>query len=88
MKVIPVTYLALIRARKEMSGAYARSDWHAVQEWDQLVAEALSQAFDDPQRDHRLLSKELEHILALYGEMVKEMPNEAVVEWQKPELVV
>lgn len=87
MNIVPVTQLNLIRARREMEKSYISGDWQAVQDWDQVVALQLSQAFDDPARDHKLLAAELEKILSLYSKMVHRLPEATADAWLRPELV-
>lgn len=87
MKVISVTHLGLVRARKGMAKAYENGDWQAIKDYDQLLAAMLNQAFDDPHRDHCRLAKELERVLSLYGSIVRQLPDAAIEEWRQPELV-
>lgn len=87
MNIVPVSQLNLARARREMEKSYSSGDWQAVQDWDQLVALQLSQAFDDPARDHKMLVAELEKILSLYSQMVRCLPEVAADSWLRPELV-
>lgn len=82
MTIIPSTHLALVRARRQMEVSYNEGDWHAVKDWDQFISALLNQAFDDPDRNHNMLAKELEKILNLYGVMVKTLPDQAVTEWR------
>jgi hypothetical protein len=87
MSVVPVSQLNLARARREMEKSYKTGDWQAVQDWDQLVALQLSQAFDDPARDHKMLVGELEKVLELYSQMVRSLPEVTADNWLRPELV-
>ncbi len=87
MSIIPVSHMALVRARREMEKSYLTDDWHAVKDWDQLLAVQLTQAFDDPQRDHKMLVGELEKILGLYSQMVRDLPAATAETWLRPELV-
>jgi hypothetical protein len=87
MNIVPVSQLNLARARREMEKSYNSGDWQAVQDWDQLVALQLSQAFDDPARDHKMLASELEKILTLYSQMVRRLPEVTADNWLRPELV-
>ena len=88
MNIVPVSQLNLARARREMEKSYNSGDWQAVQSWDQLVAQELNQAFDDPTCDHKILVTELEKILSLYSQMVRRLPETATDSWLRPELVV
>lgn len=87
MSIVPFSQLNLARARREMEKSYKTGDWQAVQDWDQLVALQLSQAFDDPARDHKLLVAELEKVLQLYSQMVRSLPEVTADNWLRPELV-
>jgi len=87
MNLVPVSQLNLVRARREMEKAYQAGDWQGVQDWDQMVALQLNQAFDDPDRDHKMLVSELEKILLLYSQMVRSLPETLAEGWLRPELV-
>lgn len=86
MSVVSISHLNLLRARKQMEKAFQQNDWDAVKEWDVLLTHQLTQAFDDPARDNRLLVDELEHILGLYAKMVSVLPEAATGNWLRPEL--
>lgn len=81
MSLVPVSHLSLVRARREMEKAFLASDWEAVKDWDQLLTFQLNRAFDDPARDHKMLVGELEKVLALYSEMVRELPDATMQAW-------
>lgn len=87
MNLVPVSQLNLVRARREMEKSYLADDWEAVRDWDQLLGVQLTQAFDDPDRDHKRLVTELEKILSLYSQMVRSLPEATVETWLRPELV-
>jgi hypothetical protein len=87
MNVIPISHIALVRARKSMERAYRNNDWVAVREWDAELSQQLNQAFDDTGRDHALLVSELEKILALYSALTRALPEATVEQWLRPELV-
>lgn len=87
MNVIPTSHLTLVRARKKMEAAFECSDWDGIREWDKLLSHQLNLAFDDTNRDHSLLVKELEKILSLYSSMTQVLPDAVCEQWQRPELV-
>jgi hypothetical protein len=87
MNIVPVSQLNLARARREMEKSYNSGDWQAVQGWDQLVAQELNQAFDDPARDHKMLASELEKILSLYSQMMHRLPEVAAASGLRSELM-
>lgn len=84
--VVSLSYLNLIRARKQMEKAFVANDWDAVKEYDALVTHQLTQAFDDPDRDNRMLVDELEYVLGLYARMVEALPAAATQGWLNPEM--
>lgn len=86
MNIIPATHMALVRARRDMEKAFHKNDWNAIKDWDQFLSAQLNQAFDDPNRDRKLLAKELGAILALYSEMSKALPEETAQKWIKAEV--
>ncbi len=89
MKIITASLVSVMRARREMERAFAQGDWNLVKTWDKKVGEYLDAAFDDPDRDNRILVDELEKILKLYGDMVTHLPEEAAQQWlRKPGLLV
>jgi hypothetical protein len=85
MTLVPVSQTNLVRARREMEKFFEMGDWQAVRDWDQLLATQLNQAFDDPERDHRMLLGELSKILGLYSEMVRHLPQPTIAEWAHAE---
>lgn len=80
MNVIPATHLTLIRARKSMEKAFKDGDWDAVKDQDVFLSAQLAQAFDDPERNHRMLADELSKVLGLYSRLTIEMPEIALEE--------
>ena len=87
MNLVPVSHLSLVRTRREMEKSFLGADWEAVKDWDQLLAFQLNQAFDDPDRDHKMLVGELEKVLALYSDMVRSLPDATVQDWLRPEFM-
>lgn len=87
MNVIPTSHMALVRARKQMEQAFDHSDWAKMKEWDSLLSHQLNLAFDDDNRDHKLLVGELERILGLYSAMTRCLPEAATEQRLRPELV-
>lgn len=76
MQVIPQSHFKLARAKKSLEKAYASGDWDALREWDSEMAACLSLVFEDEQRDTKALIAELESVLAMYGEILKDLPEE------------
>jgi hypothetical protein len=85
MNVIPISHLALVRARKNMEKAFDSGDWDAVRKWDSVISQELNEAFDDSRRDHALLASELEKILGLYSLMTRCLPEATAEQWLRPE---
>lgn len=85
MSVVALSYVNLVRTRRELERAYLNDDWDAIKDWDVLLAEHLNAAFDDPDRDNNNLVQELENILGLYSSMVDELPQSTAQQWLKPE---
>ncbi len=81
MNIIPTTHMALVRARRDMEKAFRDSDWSAIKEWDHFLTAQLNQAFDDPNRDHSLLARELNTILSLYSDLTRAMPDQMHQDW-------
>lgn len=81
MNLVPVSHISLVRTRREMEKAFSSADWDAVKDWDQLLTFQLNQAFDDPARDHKMLVGELEKVLALYSDMVRNLPDATAHAW-------
>lgn len=88
MNVIPISYVSLVRARKDLERAFEQEDWERVAECDEFLGAVLTQAFDDPARDHSLLTTELDKILRLYGQMVCEIPPNTEICVGSPEQVL
>lgn len=84
MQVIPVSHLNLVRVRREMEKLYLASDWEAIKDLDPMLSSQLNAAFDDPNRMHTKLVSELEKILALYGSMVRKLPEKVACDWLRP----
>lgn len=84
MKIIPASLVNVMRARREMERAFAQGQWEAVKEWDKKVGQCLDAAFDDPERDNRVLVDELEKVLALYAQMVSHLPEHTAQQWLRP----
>jgi hypothetical protein len=81
MSLVPATHISLVRTRREMEKAFLSSDWESVKDWDHLLTFQLNQAFDDPSRDHKMLVGELEKVLALYSDMVRNLPEATAQAW-------
>lgn len=75
MSVVSASQFALSRTRKELNNAFKNSDWKAIKDVDKTLSNNLNEAFDDKDRDTRLLIDELEKIVQLYGEMVSNLPD-------------
>lgn len=87
MSVVALSFLNLLRVRKQMEVAFQNNDWDAVKDIDVLLTHQLTAAFDDPNRDAEPLFKELELILALYARMVSALPLSATQSWLAPKTV-
>lgn len=87
MSVVSLSHVSVVRARKSMEQAFLNDDWDAVKDYDQLLAEQLNRAFDDPNRDNSGLVNELEKILNLYAQMVDVLPESTAQQWLRPELI-
>lgn len=78
MSVVTPTQFNLIRSRRFLERAFAKRDWHAVREWDRKLAQSLNDVFDDPDRNSKALLSELETVLATYGRLLAELPDESM----------
>ncbi|MBC6904739.1 hypothetical protein DWB84_04570 [Saccharophagus sp. K07] len=85
MSLVSLSHLSLVRTRREMEKSFVNQDWDAVKDWDQLLAQQLTQAFDDPNHDPKMLVGEMEKILALYSDMVRRLPEATIENWLCPE---
>lgn len=86
MSVVALSYVNLVRTRKQMEQAFASSDWDSLEGWDMLLTQQLNAAFDDPKRDNNVLVAELETILSLYSRVVDCLPEATAQQWMSPEL--
>ena len=81
MNIIPASLVNVMRSRREMERAYLQGNWEAVKDWDNKVSLYLDAAFDDPERDNRVLVDELEKVLNLYAQMVNHLPEHTAQQW-------
>ena len=85
MSVINASQFSLIRARRELEKAYIKKDWNGVKYWDEKLGEFLDLAFEDEDRDTRVLIDELETILQTYGKVVSSLVDNNKTDWFMPD---
>jgi hypothetical protein len=83
MNVVAASLMNVKRARREMERAFDAGDWEGVKLWDGRVGAGLDSAFDDPGRDNVKLVGELEKVLALYAQIVTQLPDQTLQQWMK-----
>lgn len=88
MSIVPASFMVLRRAKNALKEAYSVRDWEQIHECDQFVGVALTQAFDDPERDPAALSRELNSVLELYSAIVGSMPEQVQSKIGQPEFCI
>ena len=86
MSVVLSSHVELVRARRELEKAFEAGAWDNVRALDQHLAERLNSAFDDEQRDTRMLLEELEKILHTYSVVVAGLPQFSATQIVAPKL--